>query len=170
MQHCFLVNFSVFLVPRKYEALSSIEALFVELRRYFSPGPPGENNLVFFVLVLVVIISTDDYYYIVSFERNKKKETYRKIPIISPGLIFVQKVFWGSLCSEGLIIGRNFALGLTIKTATTNSPWAYIREGSLSEGFLRLRFGGRIFGRASFGGEGGGAYYRNFTVYNKSQV
>ena len=52
--------------------------------------------------------------------------SYRKIPIISPGLIFVQKVFgwayfWGSIFLEGLIIGRNFAfqngLGLTIKTA-----------------------------------------------------
>ena len=75
---------------------------------------------------------------------------YRKILIISPGLIFVQKAFWwayfqGSLFSQGLIIGRNFAfqngLGLTIKTANSNSPWAYIREGLLSEGYLRLRFG-----------------------------
>ena len=46
---------------------------------------------------------------------------YRKIPIISPGLIFVQKTDLLGLSSEGLIIGRNFAfqngLGLTIKTA-----------------------------------------------------
>ena len=39
---------------------------------------------------------------------------YRKIPIISPGLIFVQKAFLvayfrGSLFLEGLIIGGNFA-------------------------------------------------------------
>ena len=49
---------------------------------------------------------------------------YRKIPIISPGLIFVQKAFcWayfrGSLFSEGLVIGRNFAFqngfGLSLK-------------------------------------------------------
>ena len=70
---------------------------------------------------------------------------------------------------EGLVIGRNFAfqneLGLTmkqpetlrkqpeqLKTASTNSPWAYIREGLLLEGFLRLRFGGLIFGRAYFWG------------------
>ena len=33
------------------------------------------------------------------------------------------------------------------KTAGTNRLWAYIREGLLSEGFLRLRFGGLIFGR-----------------------
>ena len=43
------------------------------------------------------------------------------------------------------------------KTACTKSLWAYIREGLLSEGFLRLRFGGLIFGRAyCFGGEGRG--------------
>ena len=29
-------------------------------------------------------------------------------------------------------------------------PWAYIREGLLSEGYLRLTFGGLIFGRAYF--------------------
>ena len=71
--------------------------------------------------------------------------------MISPWLIFVQKTFLvglfsGSLFSEGLIIGGNFAfpngLGLTIKTANSNCPWAYIREGWLSEGYLRLRFGG----------------------------
>ena len=46
---------------------------------------------------------------------------YRKIPIISPGLIFVQKAFLLGLFLEGLIIGRNFAfqngLGWTIKKA-----------------------------------------------------
>ena len=57
---------------------------------------------------------------------------------------------------EGLIIGRNLVfqngLDLTTKTASPNSPWAYIREGLLSEGYLRLRFGGLIFGRAYFWG------------------
>ena len=66
--------------------------------------------------------------------------------------LFCWAYFQGSLFSEGLIFGRNFAfqsgLGLTIKTASTNSPSAYIREGLLSEGFVRLRFGGLIFGRA----------------------
>ena len=98
---------------------------------------------------------------------------YRKISIISPGLIFVQKAILLVLLSRELIIGRNFAfqnwLGLTIKTAknitktaynsSTDSPWAYIWEGLLSEGFLRLRFGG---GGVNF--YKGGAYYRNLTV------
>ena len=65
-----------------------------------------------------------------------------------------------SLFSEELIIGRNFAfqngLGLTIKTVNPNSPWAYIQESLLSEGYLCLRFGGLIFGRANFFLGGGG--------------
>ena len=36
------------------------------------------------------------------------------------------------------------------KTANSNSPWAYIREGLLPEGYLRLRVGELIFGRAYF--------------------
>ena len=37
-----------------------------------------------------------------------------------------------------------------LKTANTNSLWAYIQEGLLSEGYLHLRFGGLSFGRAYF--------------------
>ena len=70
--------------------------------------------------------------------------------------LFCLSYFRGNLFWEGLIIGRNFALqnglGLTIRTASTNSPWAYIRKGLLSEGFVRLRFGGLIFRRAYFWG------------------
>ena len=93
----------------------------------------------------------------------------------------------GGLFSEGLIIGRKFAfqngLGLTIKQlAVTVHGFifgrAYYRKdfcvcdlgglfwgglifgwgGLLSEGYLSLRFGGLIFGRAYFwmGGGGGG--------------
>ena len=47
-----------------------------------------------------------------------------------------------------------------LKIASTNSPWACIREGLLSEGFLHLRFGDLYSGRLIFGG----AYYWNFTV------
>ena len=61
---------------------------------------------------------------------------------------------------EWLIIGGSFAfqngLDLTMKTASTYSPWAYIREGVLSEGYLRLRFEGLIFGRTYFGSRWGG--------------
>ena len=82
--------------------------------------------------------------------------TYRKTPIISPGLIFVQKavlldLFSGSLFSEGLIIGRNFAfqnrLDLTIKTARNTTKTAY---NSLTQQILTLNgliFQGLIIGR-----------------------
>ena len=84
---------------------------------------------------------------------------YRKIPIISPGLIFVKKAFLLGLFSGELIFGgayywRKFCiqneLDLTIKTASTNSPWDYIWEGLLLEGYLHLRFGGLTFGRAYY--------------------
>ena len=84
---------------------------------------------------------------------------------------------------EGLVIERKFVFqnefGFSIKTskntndnsqkqlktANSNSPWAYSQEGLLSEGYFCLRFGGRggglIFGKAYFWG----AYYQNFAVY-----
>ena len=37
-----------------------------------------------------------------------------------------------------------------IKTASTNGPWAHIRERLLSVEYLRLRFGGFIFGGLIF--------------------
>ena len=59
--------------------------------------------------------------------------------------LFWQAYFRGSLFSEGLTIGGNFGfqneLGLTIKTNNSNSPWAYIREGLLSEGYLHWIWG-----------------------------
>ena len=92
---------------------------------------------------------------------------------------FCWAYFRGSLFSKGLIIGTNFAfqtgLGLTIKTAeqhyenslkqlktaSTNSPWACILEGLLSEGFLRLRFEGLIFGA---GRGGGGLFWEELII------
>ena len=78
---------------------------------------------------------------------------------------------WGYICLKGcfagLIFGEENRLGLTgnknslkhyenslkkLITANTNSPRAYIREGLLSEGFLRLRFGGGGGGALFLGG------------------
>ena len=79
-------------------------------------------------------------------------------------MLFCWAYFQGSLFSEGLIIGGNFAfqngLDLTIKTASINSPIglihvfgrAYYRKDTM---YLRLRFGGLLFGRAYLGGGGG---------------
>ena len=98
---------------------------------------------------------------------------YRKIPIISSGLIFVQKAFLLGLFSEELIVRGAYywreicvskCVGIysknslkhkddnlkQLKTSNPNSAWACIREGLLSEGHLRLRFGGLVFGRAYY--------------------
>ena len=99
---------------------------------------------------------------------------YRKIPLISPGLLFVQKAFLVSLFLGELSFGgayynwREFCISKLVgldnknrskdyennlkqlKIANPNSPWSYIWEGLWSEGCLRLRFGGLIFGRAYF--------------------
>ena len=42
-----------------------------------------------------------------------------------------------------------------LKTVSTNSAWAYIRESLLSEGFLHLRFGCLFLGGLFLGGWGG---------------
>ena len=70
------------------------------------------------------------------------------------GLFSAELIFRGAYYWKGFCISK--WVGLENKTASTNSPWAYIWEGLLSEGFLRLRFGGIIFRRAYFGGGGGG--------------
>ena len=52
---------------------------------------------------------------------NSMYATYRKIPIISPGLIFVQRAFLVDLFSGELIFGgKNFAIqnGLDLKPQT----------------------------------------------------
>ena len=100
---------------------------------------------------------------------------YRKTPIICPGLVFVQKglllglfselicggaYYWKEFCVSKWVGLDNNSLkhyekksSLTeLKTASTDSPWAYIRECLLSEGILRLRLGG--------GGVEGWAYFR----------
>ena len=70
--------------------------------------------------------------------------------LFSGELIFGGAYYWKEFCVLKWVWLDN-------KTPSTmNSPCAYIQEGLLSEGFLRVRFGGLIFGRA---------YYRNFTVF-----
>ena len=100
---------------------------------------------------------------------------YRKIPKISLGAYIFQRPFSMGLFLEGLIFGgaylRRQNLRFQIDWASlivgskftvfalfyfvfegnfpsTSSRGAYIWRGDLTEGFLRCRFGGRIFGGA----------------------
>ena len=83
----------------------------------------------------------------------------------SGGIIFGRAYFRRDLLLEG-ILGFKFGLDnknslkhednslKQFKTANRITPWAYIREGLLSEGYLCLRLGG------GGGGGGGLAYFR----------
>ena len=98
---------------------------------------------------------------------------------MSPGLIFVQKAVLLSLSSGELIFGgayygKEFCVSkwveLDNKTASNNSPWAYLWEGLLSEGCLRLSFGGLIFGRTYFFFFGGGGLIIGILQYIKNKT
>ena len=102
---------------------------------------------------------------------------YRKIPKVSPRAYIFQRPFLRGLYSEGLIYGGKFAfLNLMVGSKftvfalfyfvfevnfpSTSPRRAYIWRGDLTEDFLRYPLGGLIFG---------GAYFRNFTVYEMEQ-
>ena len=111
--------------------------------------------------------------------------TYRKILKISPGASIFQRPFLRGIFLEGPIFGGAYlrreicvskSSGLALQLEG-NLPFllcftlylraifqvqapggAYIWRGDLTDGFLRCRFGGLIFG---------GAYFRNFTVFKR---
>ena len=73
------------------------------------------------------------------------------------GLIFGGAYYWREFCvSKWVGLDNKNSLKYNdsslerLKTANPNSPWAYIREGLLSEGYLRLRFGGLFSGGLIF--------------------
>ena len=90
---------------------------------------------------------------------------YRKILIISPGFIFVQKavllgLFLGELIFGGAYYWKELRVskwvGLDDENSLKhheNSPWAYNYSGGLiiSGGYTRLRFGGLLFGQGLLG-------------------
>ena len=105
---------------------------------------------------------------------KKYKIIYRKIPKISPGAYIFQRPFLRGLSMEGnlrfkinwasLTVGSKFTFFALFyfvfegNFPSTSPRGAYIWRGDLTEGFLRYRIGGPIFG---------GAYFRNFTVYDE---
>ena len=78
--------------------------------------------------------------------------TYRKIPMISPGFIFVQKAFLlGLFSGEAIFRGACYQKEFCVSAQNRNSPWAYIRLGGLIIG--------RIFASVIWG-----AYFREGLV------
>ena len=60
MQHCFLVNRSVFFVPRKDKTHASIHEFLFELRGNLSLSPPWQDSFFFLSSVPVVVIATNN--------------------------------------------------------------------------------------------------------------
>ena len=81
--------------------------------------------------------------------------------LIFRGAYLRREIDWASL-----IVGSKFTVFalyyfvFEVNFPSTSARGAYIWRGDLTEGFLRYRFGGLIFG---------GAYFRNFTVYEMEQ-
>ena len=79
--------------------------------------------------------------------------------IFSRKLIFGGAYYWREFCVSKWVgldnknRSKHEVNGLKqLKTANPKCLWAYIREGLLSEGYLRLRLGGTICEQACFGG------------------
>ena len=92
-----------------------------------------------------------------------KKKKYRKIPKISPRAYIFQRPFLRGLPTEGnlrfkidwaSLVGSEFTVFALFYSLfegnfpSTSPRGAYIWRGYLTEGFLRYRFGGLIFGGA----------------------
>ena len=123
----------------------------------------------------------------------KKKKNVVLLGLLSGEFIFGGAYYWKEFCvSKGVGLDSKNSLKYEdnslkqLETAGTNSPRAYIREGLLSQGFLRVRFGGGgvfsggllllLFFYFYFyyhyyyfffggGGCGGGAYYRFLSFF-----
>ena len=100
------------------------------------------------------------------------KQSYHKIPKISPAAYIFQRPFMRNLFLEGLIfrgaylrrdicVSKSIGLALQLDAnlpfllcftlylrAISRPQGAYIQRGNLTEGFQRYRFGGLIFGGA----------------------
>ena len=75
MQQCFFVNWSVFLVPWKYEAFPSIQVFVAKLRGNFSPSPARQKGTLFLRRVLVVVITTDNNEYFSSYNIDERSSS-----------------------------------------------------------------------------------------------
>ena len=72
------------------------------------------------------------------------------------------KIDWASLkVGSKFIVFALFYFAFEGNFPSTSPRGAYIWRGDLTEGFLRYQFGGLIFG---------GAYFRNFTVYEMNHI
>ena len=123
--------------------------------------------------MLLCVVSKHFLFTLSSVVHTANIETYRKIPKISPGAYIFQRplglIFGGAYIRRGLSTERNwrfkidwaslivgskitvfalFYFVFEVNFPSTSPRGAYIWRGALTEGFLRYRFGGLIFGGA----------------------
>ena len=86
--------------------------------------------------------------------RSRLFERYRKLPKINPrGLYFSKAFFWGAYFWRGLSTEGNLRFKIDWASLIAGSKFTapgglIFRGGDLTEGFLRYRFRGLIFGGA----------------------
>ena len=73
MPHCFLVDHSVFLIPRKDKALPSIQILLTELRSHLPSRPARDDRPRFFVFIFVITVSTYHDQHVIILSKNRIK-------------------------------------------------------------------------------------------------
>ena len=72
MSHCFLVNQSVFFIPREDKALPSVQILFTELRSHLPFCPARDDRPRFFVFILLVCVCAYHDQHFVIWKKKKK--------------------------------------------------------------------------------------------------
>ena len=78
MPHCFLVDHSVFFIPREDEALPSIHILLMELWSHLPSHPGRDDRPRFFVFISVITISAYHDQHVIILSKNRMKMKNRQ--------------------------------------------------------------------------------------------
>ena len=79
MQQCFLVNCSVFFVPRKNKALSSIHELFLKLWGDLPSSPTWNDKSFFFIRITVLVISANNNKNVFAWLKTNRETMEKKV-------------------------------------------------------------------------------------------
>ena len=121
MPHCFLVDHSVFLIPRKDKALPSIQILLTELRSHLPSRPARDDRPRFFVFIFVITVSAYHDQHVIILSKNRMKMNNRQS----------YEIYRGNTFDFGRHTGPNFHLGLvpfTMKTAPGSILWLSYKQ------------------------------------------
>ena len=136
MPHRFLVDHSVFFIPREDKALPSIHILLTELWSHLPSRPARDNRPRFFVFISVITVSAYHDQHVIILSKNRMKMKNRQSYEIYRGNTFD----FGRHTGPKYTFQRNFHLGLvplTMKTAPGSILWlSYKQVFPRNESFL----------------------------------